>query len=108
MRANWNTPPWQGAGGFAEKCRSGITHATTWFSAAADPPSSRTPTPLFTRKFLLVFLFCITTAMSLRALQHYPTGVFDFYPLYYGGKAWLHNHNAYALGEVAPAADVTY
>jgi hypothetical protein len=38
--------------------------------------------------------------MIWRAIRVYPTGVFDFYPLYYGGQAWLHTGNAYALESV--------
>jgi hypothetical protein len=43
--------------------------------------------------------------MAWRARQSYATGVFDFYPLYYGAKAWLLNGNAYNLRPVVPAAD---
>jgi hypothetical protein len=43
-----------------------------------------------------------------RSFQHYPTGVFDFYPLYWGGKAWLATGNAYNLAAVVPASHHGY
>lgn len=44
-------------------------------------------------------------AAGLRAIQEYPTKLFDLYPLYYGGRAWLETGNAYLLDTVAPASD---
>lgn len=83
------------------------------------PLPSATPRPLFTRRFILGALLTILVAMawrplltpvvlhvpalhSLQGMVVDPTGVFDFYPLYHGGRAWLATGNAYALEAVIP------
>ncbi|MDP9180559.1 MAG: glycosyltransferase 87 family protein [Chloroflexota bacterium] len=43
-----------------------------------------------------------------RALQDYPTRLFDLYPLYYGGIAWLKTGTAYVLDSVVPIGDHSY
>lgn len=47
----------------------------------------------------------VLAAVALRAVQDYPAGLFDLYPLYYGGRAWLETGSAYALAAVVPASD---
>ena len=70
-------------------------------AAAAVPAGSRgqarstaAPAATFSPRFLAGAALCALTVMLWRATQSYPTGVFDFYPLYYGAKAWLHTGNA--------------
>src|SRR3712207_3905293 len=60
------------------------------------------PCPGLTPRFLLGVACCVALAMVWRAMQSYPTGVFDLYPLYYGAKAWFHSGNAYDIVPVAP------
>lgn len=43
-----------------------------------------------------------------RTTRSYPTGVFDFYPLYYGAKAWLASGDAYTLSSVVPPSHYGY
>lgn len=43
-----------------------------------------------------------------RAVQDYPTRLFDLYPLYYGGVAWLKTGTAYVLESVVPISDHSY
>lgn len=88
-----------------------IARARDWLATTLAPPAperKKPAVPVFTPRFVALLIVGVLAAMIWRALQHYPTGVFDFYPLYYGGKAWLHGHNAYVLDAVAPAQDVTY
>jgi hypothetical protein len=57
--------------------------------------------PLF-----LLFVACSVIAVAgWRFLQQYPLPFHDFYPLYYGGKAWLATGNAYDLAPIVPAQD---
>lgn len=69
-------------------------------------------TSLWPRQFSVPFLvgtaLCALAVMVWRAGQSYPTRLFDFYPLYYGAKAWLHGGNAYVLDAVVPASDRGY
>lgn len=58
--------------------------------------------PGLTPRFLLGVACCVALAMIWRAAQRYPTGIFDFFPLYYGAKAWLLGGNAYDLRQVVP------
>ena len=61
------------------------------------------------RAGFFAFFAASTLAVGVwRALQDYPTRLFDLYPLYYGGVAWLHAGSAYALDAVVPAADNGY
>lgn len=62
----------------------------------------------FARPQILGIVVITLAAIIWRAFQRYPTGVFDFYPLYYGAKAWLHNGNAYDLAPVVPASHHGY
>ncbi len=50
-------------------------------------------------------LVLAAAAAALRAAQDYPTRLFDLYPLYYGGLAWVGTGNAYLLDTVVPATD---
>ena len=50
-----------------------------------------------TPRYLLLVACCTALVMVWRATQTYATGVFDFYPLYYGAKAWLLNGNGAIL-----------
>lgn len=47
----------------------------------------------------------VVAAATLRAVQDYQTRLFDLYPLYYGGRAWLESGTAYVLDAVVPASD---
>lgn len=67
--------------------------------AAESGPPARAR---FTWRFWVGACAVVLAAMAWRAWQRYPTGVFDFYPLYYGGVAWLHTGNAYDLSAVIP------
>ncbi len=61
------------------------------------------------RAGFITFLVATMLAAAIwRALQDYPTRLFDLYPLYYGGLAWLHAGSAYALDAVVPATDQGY
>lgn len=55
--------------------------------------------------FIAFLVTSVVAAGIWRALQDYPTRLFDFYPLYYGGVAWLQTGSAYALDAVVPASD---
>jgi hypothetical protein len=69
-------------------------------------PSEEEPArPRFTPLYLLGVALCAAIVMALRAAIDYPTQIFDFYPLYYGARAWLHGGNAYDISAVAPVAD---
>ncbi|HEX2186381.1 MAG TPA: glycosyltransferase 87 family protein, partial [Chloroflexota bacterium] len=70
-------------------------------SAAGTAPRE----PFFSGRFVAGALLVVLAAVVWRATRSYPTGVFDFYPLYYGAKAWLHGGNAYVLDAVVPLAD---
>jgi hypothetical protein len=54
------------------------------------------------RRDLLVIALAVAAVVLWRGLQSYPTGVFDLYPLYWGGKAWLATGDAYNLAAVVP------
>jgi hypothetical protein len=56
----------------------------------------------FSRRFILAVLICALAAMGWRATRVYPTDVFDIYPVYFGGKAWLQTGNAYATQQIVP------
>ena len=43
-----------------------------------------------------------------RSAQSYPTGLFDLYPLYWGGRGLIEHGDAYALDAVVPAAHHGY
>lgn len=62
----------------------------------------------FSTRFVIGTLLCATLVMLLRATQDYPTEVFDFYPLYYGAKAWWHDGTAYMLDNVVPVSDYSH
>lgn len=47
----------------------------------------------------------VAAAAALRSSQQYPTRLFDLYPLYYGGLAWVETGSAYLLDAVAPSSD---
>lgn len=69
------------------------------------------PVPQQTRfswRFIAGATLCVLAVMAWRMTRAYPTGVFDFYPLYYGAQAWLHTGNAYALDTVVPASHHAY
>ena len=65
-------------------------------------PPGEPPARLFTPRFLLGALLFVAAMMVWRGIRVYPTGVFDFYPLYYGGLAWRETGNAYALDLIIP------
>lgn len=56
-------------------------------------------------RLVVLAVVAVAAAAALRADQHYRTRLFDLYPLYYGGLAWLETGNAYLLDTVVPAAD---
>lgn len=58
----------------------------------------------FSPQFLAGAALLTALAMVWRWLQQYPLPLFDLYPLYYGGLAWLQTGNAYDLAAVTPAA----
>ena len=55
--------------------------------------------------FVALLITSMFAVVVWRALQDYPTRLFDLYPLYYGGLAWIHTGSAYALDAVVPATD---
>src|SRR4051794_36344467 len=71
------------------------------FAGAASAPAR----PAFTPRFLLGVVLCVVVVMGLRAtpLMAQKTDVFDLYPVYFGGRAWLQTGNAYATQQVVPA-----
>jgi hypothetical protein len=50
----------------------------------------------------LLGVLIVGGTMAWQAMQDYPTGLFDVYPLYYGARAWLATGSAYTLRAVAP------
>lgn len=62
----------------------------------------------FTPRFVLALIMCVALAAIWRAFQVYPLPLFDLYPLYYGGQAWLRFGNAYDFAPVVPASHHPY
>lgn len=56
-------------------------------------------------RFAVLAVALVSAAVALRAMQDYPAGLFDLYPLYYGGRAWLETGSAYDLAAAVPASD---
>ena len=56
-------------------------------------------------RLLVAGALATAAAAGLRTIQEYPTRLFDLYPLYYGGRAWLETGNAYLLDSVVPVSD---
>lgn len=56
-------------------------------------------------RLVVLAIVAVAAAAALRASQQYPTRLFDLYPLYYGGLAWVETGNAYLLDTVVPATD---
>lgn len=69
--------------------------------ARAAFASSR-PARFWSARFIVGAVLFVLAMVVWRAVVHYATGVFDFYPLYYGGQAWLATGNAYALDAIIP------
>lgn len=69
--------------------------------APTIPPTSP-PARVFTPLFLLGAALFTLAMMVWRGLRVYPSGVFDFYPLYNGGRAWRAVGDAYNLAAVIP------
>jgi hypothetical protein len=65
--------------------------------ASQGAAEAATRAPFFSARFVAGGLLVVIAVVFWRATVSYPTGVFDFYPLYYGAKAWLHGGNAYAM-----------
>ncbi len=80
-------------------------HPTTFVPASAESPGSLSGPAggQFSRAFLLLVIICTVLVMAWRATVTYPTDVFDFYPLYFGAKAWLQTGNAYSTQQIVPA-----
>lgn len=73
---------------------------TRWDTAARQAFASQRPARFCTPRFVFGAILFVLAMVVWRALRVYPTGVFDFYPLYYGGRAWLTTGNAYLLDMV--------
>ncbi len=71
-------------------------------SPVADDGSRPTGARI-TRGFALFVVCCVVAVMGWRLTMTYPTDVFDFYPVYFGGQAWLQVGNAYATQQIVPA-----
>lgn len=71
--------------------------------AALPPLGTR-----FSQGYVISIMLCALAVMAWRLTRSYPTGVFDFYPLYYGAKAWLASGNAYNLTPVVPPSHFGY
>src|SRR5947207_3397945 len=101
-----------GTRGRASMASSG--NARAWINAlrpAYSAPGQAAPpawSERFSPRFLLGAALGVLAVMVWRWLQSYPTHVFDFYPLYYGGMAWLRTGNAYLLGSVIPPHEQGY
>lgn len=72
-------------------------------TASATGGGSRPAGARFTRGFLLFVVCCVVAVIGWRLTVTYPTDVFDFYPIYFGGQAWLQVGNAYATQQIVPA-----
>ena len=95
----------------ARRATTPLASGSSWLARAGARSRQQLPAwaaGRFSWRFLLGVLLCVLAAMLWRATQSYPTQLFDFYPLYYGAKAWLHGGNAYVLDAVAPARDHGY
>lgn len=66
----------------------------------ATPTSE--PRRLFSVSFIVMSCVLVVAAMVWRWTRDYPLPLFDLYPLYYGGKAWLQTGNGYDLAPVTP------
>lgn len=74
----------------------------SWDGVARGTFASARPARFWTPRFAVGAVLFVLAMIVWRAAVHYPTGVFDFYPLYYGGQAWLATGNAYALDAIIP------
>jgi len=74
----------------------------SWDATARRTFASVRPARFWTPRFIVGAVLFVLAMVVWRAAVHYPTGVFDFYPLYYGGQAWLATGNAYALDAIIP------
>jgi len=74
----------------------------TWDATARGTFASARPARFWTTRFIVGAALFVVAMIVWRAAVHYATGVFDFYPLYYGGQAWLATGNAYALDAIIP------
>jgi hypothetical protein len=83
-----------------------LLRAITWcywrLLVAPTLPPTDPPARVVTRPFLLGAALFTLAMMVWRALRVYPSGVFDFYPLYNGGRAWRAVGDAYALDRIIP------
>jgi hypothetical protein len=61
-----------------------------------------------TRWYWLGVLGVVLAVMAWRITRDYPLPLFDLYPLYYGGLAWLNTGNAYDLASVVPATHYSF
>ncbi len=73
-----------------------------WDVAARSAFASARPARFWTPRFSILAALFVLAMVVWRAVVRYPTGVFDSYPLYYGGQAWLATGNAYALDAIIP------
>lgn len=62
----------------------------------------------FSPRFLVGLFLIVVAAMIWRWTRNYSIPLFDLYPLYYGGQAWIETGNAYDLSAVVPAYHHTY
>jgi hypothetical protein len=82
---------------------SRVMERCTAVRTTIDVDMTRAVRSRFTRGFLLFVVCCVVAVMGWRLTATYPTDVFDFYPVYFGGQAWLQVGNAYATQQIAPA-----
>jgi hypothetical protein len=82
--------------------RRELLDAARWDRLARRSFTSSAPARFFTPRFVIGATLFVLAMMVWRALRVYPTGVFDFYPLYFGGQAWLQSGDAYNLDIVIP------
>ena len=75
---------------------------TAWDATARGAFASARPARFWTPRFVVGAALFVLAMVVWRAAVQYATGVFDFYPLYYGGQAWLATGNAYALDAIIP------
>lgn len=73
-----------------------------WDATARGAFASSRRAHFWTPRFGVGAALFVLAMVVWRAAVHYPTGVFDFYPLYYGGQAWLATGDAYTLDAVIP------
>ena len=85
-----------------------VGQVASWDAAARGAFVSARPARFWTWRFFIGAALFVLAMVVWRVLRTYPTGVFDLYPLYYGGQAWRATGNAYVLDAIVPPAHYSF